>query len=810
LKRLSSAPGKGLRAFTLFWRISTRPVHFWQKKNILAACPLINTHINTHMRKQLLLGATLALGLFAGAQQQRRCASAEHYAQQLRTNPEMARNQQAIEIYTQNMQHSGTSLTQRGTPLYNIPVVVHVLWNTSTQNISDAQIQSQLDVLNKDYQLNNSDTSLVPTAFKSLVADCRVSFCMAQRDPAGNATTGIIRKQTTKTSFSADTDDAKSNSTGGDAAWDATKYLNLWVVPAITSGGQGGILGYAQFPGGAAATDGVVIGYNYFGTTGAVAAPFNKGRTATHEVGHWLNLRHIWGDEAACAADDLVTDTPKQAAENYGCPTFPRLDACTGTGNGVMYMNYMDYTDDACMYMFSNGQKTRMYGVLQAGGARASLASSLGCQPPSGGTCNAPTGLAASSITTSGATVSWTAVSGASSYAVDYKTTASATWISAATATASTSIGLSGLSSSTTYDYRVRTNCSASNSTYTSAQFTTSTVASGCGTNYEPNESLAAAAAVSTGSALSAAITTTTDQDWFKVTLASASNFNISLTGLAGDYDLVLYNSAGTQLAISENGGTTSEIITTTSSAAGTYYVKVFGYNGASSATCYSLTIGATPVAAPTCPGSYDVSTNGTTSGAAQVPFNTDIKGTISSSTDVDYYKFVITTGGTITVTLGTLPGDYDLKLLNSAGTQVGISQNGSTTSESISYTAAAGTYYAQAYGYNGANSTTVCYTLKVALGTATRASDPSITEGKVKLDLYPNPVTATLQVNASGYTGHGQIRILDASGRPVLQQSFLRAQTAIGVQKLARGVYHLQVVDANGSIVGQSRFVKQ
>src|SRR5205085_12105052 len=142
-----------------------------------------------------------------------------------------------------------------------------------------AQIQSQLDALNLDYQLLNADTGLVPAGFKSFVADCRIQFCLAKRDPSGVATTGILRKQTTKTSFNADTDDAKSNSTGGDNAWNATKYLNLWVVPAITSGGQSGILGYAQFPGGAAATDGVVIGYNYFGTTGTAAAPFNKGRT---------------------------------------------------------------------------------------------------------------------------------------------------------------------------------------------------------------------------------------------------------------------------------------------------------------------------------------------------------------------------------------------------------------------------------------------------------------------------------------------------------------------------------------------------
>ncbi|MDB5197260.1 MAG: C-terminal target protein [Flaviaesturariibacter sp.] len=758
------------------------------------------------MKRNLLLLATFFVAFFAQAQ--RKCASFEHLQQQLARDPQLAQQLENIERFTRTNAPSSSSINMRGTPVYNIPVVVHVLWNVTAQNISDAQIQSQIDVLNKDYQLLNADTASVPTAFKSLVADCRIQFCMAQRTPAGAATNGIIRKQTSKTSFNADTDDAKSNSTGGDAAWDATKYLNLWIVPDITSGGSSGILGYAQFPGGAVATDGVVIGYKYFGNTGTAVAPFNKGRTATHEVGHWLNLRHIWGDEAACAADDLVSDTPLQGDKNFGCPSFPKVDACT-SGNGVMFMNYMDYTDDACMYMFTNGQKTRMYGVLQSGGARASLASSLGCTTPATSTCDAPAGLTASSITTTGATLNWTAVSGASSYTVEYKTTAASTWTVAASATASTSVAVSGLGAGTAYDWHVRTKCSSGSSAYTAAQFTTTAASGGCGTNYEPNESLSAAATVATNTNLSAAITTTTDQDWFKFTLAAASNLSVKLTGLAGDYDLVLYNSAGTQIGISENGSTTSETITTTNTVAGTYYVKVFGYNGANSATCYTLNIGAATAAA-TCPGSYDVSTNGTTGGAAQIPFNTDIKGTIDSGTDLDYYKFVITTSGTITVTLGTLPGDYDLKLFNSAGTQVGISQNGSTTGESISYTAATGTYYAEAYGYNGANSAT-CYTLKVALGTASR-NDASYVQlvSKTKVDIYPNPASKFLNVAVSDRDGKATIRISDMNGRRVAEQAVLRMNSVIDLQKFSKGVYFIQVIDEGGEVISQSKFVKQ
>jgi Pregnancy-associated plasma protein-A/Secretion system C-terminal sorting domain/Bacterial pre-peptidase C-terminal domain/Fibronectin type III domain len=757
--------------------------------------------------KRVIHTLTLALFSVLIVHAQRKCASFEHLQQQLASNPQMATQLEAIEQFTRTHQNSST-IALRGTPVYNIPVVVHVLWNTSAQNISDAQIQSQIDVLNLDYQLLNSDTGLVPAPFKSVVADCRIQFCLAKRDPSGAATTGIVRKQTTKTSFSADNDNAKSNSTGGDNAWDASKYLNLWVVPDITSGGQTGVLGYAQFPGGAAATDGVVIGYKYFGNTGTAVAPFNKGRTATHEIGHWLNLHHIWGDEAACAADDLVSDTPLQGDKNFGCPSFPHTDACSG-GNGVMYMNYMDYTDDACMYMFTNGQKSRMYGVLQAGGARASIATSDGCVPPSTGGCSAPASLSASSITTSSASLSWAAVSGANSYAVDYKTTASATWISLATATTATSASLSGLTTNTSYDWRVSANCASSSSTYTAAQFTTSASSSGCASNFEPNESQSAAASISTNTAVSAAISTTTDKDWFKFTLASTANLNITLTNLPGDFDLVLYNSAGTEIARSENGGTTSEAIAYNNAAAGTYYVQVFGYNGANSSTvCYNLNVGATTVTS-TCPSTYDVSTNGTTSGAAQIPLNTDIKGLISPAGDLDHYKFVITTGGTITLSLTTLPGDYDLRLYNSAGTQVAISQNGGTTSESISYTAAAGIYYARVYGYNNANSSTSCYTLKVTTGTASREAGELVQHGPVKVDIYPNPAASVLNIAVSDYEGRASIRIMDVNGRLLVRQAVAKMNNTVDVQRLAKGVYFVRVITNEGNVLSQSRFVK-
>ena len=285
--------------------------------------------------------------------------------------------------------------------------------------------------------------------------------------------------------------------------------------------------------------------------------------------------------------------------------------------------------------------------------------------------CNAPTGLASSAITTSGATVSWTAVSGANSYAVDYKLNSSGTWTSAATATTATSFALSGLAASSTYDWRVSTTCTSGTSSFAAAQFTTAT-ASTCATAFEPNETQATAAAISSGVTNSAAISTTTDVDYYKITTTATSNIVYNLVGPSGvDYDLFVYNSAGTQLGSSESG-TATETVSLSNQAAGTYYINVSGYNGANSATCY--TIKATATTVTSCQSSLDNSTNGTISGAATIPFNTSVTGLISPSGDIDNYKFVITTTGTISATLTTLPGDYDLKLLNSAGTQVAIS----------------------------------------------------------------------------------------------------------------------------------------
>lgn len=253
----------------------------------------------------------------------------------------------------------------------SIPVIVHVLYNNSSQNISDAQVISQIVSLNNDFRRRNADTINTPAPFKAVAADTRIQFCLAKVDPDGKYTSGIIHKYTTETQFLAD-DAMKFSAKGGDDAWDASKYLNIWVCNLF-----GRTLGYAVLPGSPAEKDGVVIQYDVFGTIGYLTAPFNKGRTATHEIGHWLGLGHLWGDTDC--GDDGIADTPPQEGNNSGCPSFPHMSSCSINPYGDMFMDYMDFTNDACMNMFTQGQKDEMRSQFAEGGYRNSFLNSIAC-----------------------------------------------------------------------------------------------------------------------------------------------------------------------------------------------------------------------------------------------------------------------------------------------------------------------------------------------------------------------------------------------------------------------------------------------
>lgn len=310
----------------------------------------------------------------------RTCAVMEHHFMLAETDAVYRNNRRLIETGTK------TARLATRTSVIRIPVVVHVLYHTDQENIDVSQIESQIAALNRDYRLRNEDRSQIPGPFRVFAADTLVEFGLAVRDPHGNPTNGITRTRTSKTVFPYDGSDQHATKKldemvkfdgFGKAAWPSDSYLNLWTC---TIGG--GLLGYAQFPGGPPATDGVVILNTAFGSGGITAPPYNLGRTAVHEVGHWLNLLHIWGDDGGgCTRSDNVDDTPNQANSNGSdvrLSGFPHI-SCNNGPNGDMFMNYMDYVDDDTMVMFTSGQLKRMNATLA--GPRASLANSNGLTP---------------------------------------------------------------------------------------------------------------------------------------------------------------------------------------------------------------------------------------------------------------------------------------------------------------------------------------------------------------------------------------------------------------------------------------------
>jgi chitodextrinase len=340
------------------------------------------------MKKITLLFLLLTGVVFS--QQQRTCHADEMMKEKFKNNPAAEEYMRKMEKYTQEKIEQLKKVQGRIVgDVYQIPVVVHVLYTNNSNNISLAQIQSQLDVLNADFRRTNSDR----TNKWSQAADTKIEFYLAEIDPNGNPTTGITRKQVSKSTWNltlGEGDDLKKASQGGVDPWNTAEYLNMWIVDNLirnTNTGTATILGFAQFPWDTdASTDGVVMADQYFGTTGTAQAPFDGGRTTTHEVGHYFGLRHIWGD-GACGVDDFVSDTPESDAANYGCST-----GHVSCGSEDMVQNYMDYSDDSCMNLFTAGQRDRMHTYLVAGGARRALALSDktngGTPPPPVDTCS--------------------------------------------------------------------------------------------------------------------------------------------------------------------------------------------------------------------------------------------------------------------------------------------------------------------------------------------------------------------------------------------------------------------------------------
>lgn len=358
-----------------------------------------------------------------------RCATVEYEEKLREENPNNV-SEEVFESWlsTKIAQTKKSKVTGKlAVEVYTIPVVIHIIHNGDAvnrvgnavgENISDAQAISQIEVLNQDFRrLEGTPGGLNSTG---VAVDVGIEFVLAKQDPNGYETSGVVRHNITPY-----TDDIANNSasdnngrltyTGGvdwetvedvekmkeETQWDPTKYLNIWIIrpggKTEENGGLNGILGYAQPPsnsnldglnvyGGASGTDGVVIAYHAFGDRKKSDGSFlmnneyNEGRTTTHEVGHWLGLRHIWGDTNSCSNDDYCADTPDANEAHFDCDVF---DTCSNDGLGNdMVENYMDYTADTCMDTFTQDQKDRMIAVMNNSPRRVELLTSIALEEP--------------------------------------------------------------------------------------------------------------------------------------------------------------------------------------------------------------------------------------------------------------------------------------------------------------------------------------------------------------------------------------------------------------------------------------------
>lgn len=645
------------------------------------------------MKKSVFVLFSLFFAWNLAYSQQRTCASHDVHNALLASDPDYVAKRAAIEAQIDRyIQHP---VKQRG--IKTIPVVVHVIYRTANENISDAQILSQIDILNKDFRKLNTDWTNTPAPFINSVADCGVQFCLAQVDPNGNPTTGIVRVPTTVTTFTAN-DAVKYTAQGGDDAWDRNKYLNIWVCNMM------GYLGYASFPGSPAAVDGVVVQHSAFGTGGNTMWPYNLGRTATHEIGHWMNLFHIWGDDGTgCLGSDRVDDTPNQAGYNSACPTYPKV-SCNNGPNGDMFMNFMDYTNDACMYMFTAGQKLRIDATFAFGGPRWAILSSNACNSNA---CGMPDSLYATNINYNSATVGWQANPNAENYIFQYKLTNDTAWTTLNLNT--NTYTFNGLAELTAYDFRVLTECVIGTSSFTNPfTFTTTAIPLPCNAPDQLNSSVA--------SFSSATISWQPSQ--------YALGYNVRYKAIS-NINWIIDSTLNTSFNLTDLMPTTTYEFQIQTKCANGYSIW---------STLASLTTPAVPIP---CSNSYEPNNN--RNAAPTIALNTTFGSMITSNNDKDYY--LVTTTSTepkLKVTLSNLPMDYDVRLLNANGSQLAISQNSGTTTDEIRYNANnAATYYIYVYpAQNGQFSTTNCYHLSTSTNSSNWRIDESYpVSGKLGID---------------------------------------------------------------------------
>jgi Pregnancy-associated plasma protein-A/Secretion system C-terminal sorting domain/Fibronectin type III domain/Bacterial pre-peptidase C-terminal domain len=549
--------------------------------------------------KQALLVVFAFVATLQLAAQERSCGTMKVLAEKKHQDTHIITRMNAIEDHTRHF--SPNQFTTRGT--ITLPIVIHVLHRVGVENISDAQIFSQIAVLNKDFRAQNPDKSLVAAPFKDFIADAGIEFCLAKRDPSGNATTGIHRKNTDRTSWGT-SDDMKKASLGGADPWNTAEYINIWVCNI-----GGGALGFSQLPGIDPLTDGLVIDYRYFGTAGTVHVPFDRGRTVTHELGHFFNLRHIWGD-AECG-DDYVADTPQHSAPHFGFPTFPLYSTCAGNPLKLTN-NFMDYVNDNCMVMFTTGQKNRMLATLAPNGPRASLVTSKGCLPPTNVTaqapapapvlaplvvaaavppvapCAVPEKLTVEAISGTGIKLNWLRVGNAETYNVKIQAQNSVNFTIINTKQLTTNFN--NLLPDQPYQLQVQSACATSGSKFSPVTVFRTDKPLCSQDIYEPNNSRTYATAVPVNKTFNAQIATIGDADWIRFDVTKEQpNIRLDLYELAADFDLKLYKNDGTQLSVSERSNKEAERIVVNNLPAGQYFARIYGYANNISKDCYAF-----------------------------------------------------------------------------------------------------------------------------------------------------------------------------------------------------------------------------
>lgn len=384
------------------------------------------------------------------------CSSHQHLLEQIKKNPALIKQMQD---YEENIM-KGSSEDKRimsGSNVITIPLVFHVVYKVDSQNVSDARILHQIEMLNRDFAGLNPHT--MGAFSNSLKANTYFQFCLAAKKPNGEPSTGIERRQTTVDSFT--NDYVKYYNYGGLDIWDPTRYFNIWICNAYRSWGQ--------FPGtGVNKTYGAVVQFKYFGKTGAHPR-YNNGAITSHEVGHCFNLRHTWGDDnGLCTGTDFCDDVPNHAGPTFGRYYYTGVltDSCTTDSPGIMYQNFMDYSNDSMKACFTPDQTARMQANFASSSSPLySLISSDACVPAT--SCEVPNGLSA--VTSNNkAALSWRAMYNATKYNVRYKAVSSSSWIT--TTTTKTTLSVSNLSKNTPYEFQVQNICSGGSSNYSASK----------------------------------------------------------------------------------------------------------------------------------------------------------------------------------------------------------------------------------------------------------------------------------------------------------------------------------------------------